>query len=136
MIAPVLRLPDWEARFAKVIEDSQEIVEYGQFDCAIWAARCVHAVWGVDFASQYVGRYSAIATGLRLARAKSLSALVSDRMRPVAPFLAHRGAIGLWQADKANQGLCAKDGVYWLAPMAGTIVQVEARFIIKAWTLD
>lgn len=136
MIEPVLRVPDWEARLAQVIEDSRVPLDYGQFDCAIWAARCVNAVWGIDFASQYLGRYSAIAGGLRLARAKSLSALVSNRMRPVAPFLAHRGAIGLWQADNANQGLCVKDGVYWLAPMAGTIVQVEASFIIKAWTLD
>jgi hypothetical protein len=136
MIESVLRLPDWEERLGKVIETSQQTLDYGQFDCAIWAARCVNAVWGVDFASQYLGRYSAIAGGLRLARAKSLSALVSARMRPVAPFLAHRGAIGLWQADKANQGLCVKDGVYWLAPMAGTIVQVEASFITRSWTLD
>jgi hypothetical protein len=136
MIEQVLRLPDWEERLAKVIETSHETLDYGQFDCAIWAARCVNAVWGIDFAGQYIGRYSAIAGGLRLARAKSLSALVSDRMRPVAPFLAHRGAIGLWQADKANQGLSVNDGVYWLAPMAGTIVQVQASFITKAWTLD
>lgn len=135
MLQPVSRLPDWEERLAKVIEDSRLPLNYGHFDCAIWAARCVKAVWGVDFSDQYLGRYSSIGNGLRLARAKSLSALVSDRMRPVAPFLALRGAVGLWQAE-GSQGLCIKDHAYWLAPMAENIAPIEGRFITQAWTLD
>jgi hypothetical protein len=135
MIQPILRLPDWEDRLAQVIANSEEKLSYGRFDCAIWAARCVQAVWGVDFASQYIGRYSAIGGGLKLARARSLPALVEARMKPVAPFLAHRGAIGLWQFE-GSHGLCVKDGASWLAPMDGSIKAVEASFINKAWTLD
>lgn len=135
MIEPVARLPDWEARLGQVIASSGEPVSYGRFDCAIWAARCVHAVWGIDFAADYIGRYGRIHAGLRLAGAKNLQTLVQDRMRPVAPFMALRGAIGLWRADKEH-GLCTKDNIHWLAPMGGQIVPIEGSFITQAWTLD
>lgn len=60
------RLPDWQSRLQKIIDDYEAVpFEYGSFDCAIFAGLIVHAQTGDDFHSQFVGKYKTKIGGFR-----------------------------------------------------------------------
>jgi hypothetical protein len=52
------RLPNWRSRLADAVQASLESFKWGANDCAMFAARCIEAVIGMDCAADWRGTYS------------------------------------------------------------------------------
>lgn len=60
------RTTDWRSRLAAHIEANRlRPFEWGQHDCALWAASAHEVVWGVDVGEPYRGTYSTPAGALK-----------------------------------------------------------------------
>ena len=61
----------WQIRLAAYLNTcAPRPLEYGQHDCAIFAAGAVQAMTGLDLAEGWRGRYSTLRGGLRVLRAQ------------------------------------------------------------------
>lgn len=61
----------WQIRLAAYLNDcSRRPLEYGQHDCALFAAGAVQAMTGIDLAEGWRGRYTTLRGGLRVLRAQ------------------------------------------------------------------
>lgn len=55
------RLPDWQARwltYYQFVKRNYRGLEWGQFDCTVWAGGVINAVTGVDPQEEVFGNYS------------------------------------------------------------------------------
>lgn len=53
------RLHNWRTALTQTINDKRELeFKWGEHDCALWAASCVHAITGIDFAKDIRGTYT------------------------------------------------------------------------------
>ncbi|HEY1844473.1 MAG TPA: hypothetical protein VGH05_06385, partial [Buttiauxella sp.] len=54
-----MRYPDWQRQLVNTLQAAkQRPFLWGEHDCALFAADCVKAMCGEDFASAYRGTYS------------------------------------------------------------------------------
>lgn len=68
------RLPDWRARLAAYVASVAHMrFAPGRMDCALFAAGAVEAVTGVDYASDYRGRYRTLRGGGRMIKRDGFS---------------------------------------------------------------
>ncbi len=70
----------------------------GKHDCALFAAGCVAAMTGDDFAAPYRGRYRTLRGGIRILRKAGFSdaiALAAAHLPPVAPAFAADGDVAV-----------------------------------------
>ncbi|MDP1686889.1 hypothetical protein [Hydrogenophaga sp.] len=105
-----MRLLTWPTRYAELC--SERITapfEWGVNDCCLWAADCVEALTGVDYAAAWRGTYSAAAGAARLmdelggVRAIATGALGDA----VSPLLAGVGDLVLIeQGGREMLGVC------------------------------
>lgn len=94
------RRDDWASRLMAVIDAAgQTPFAWGKQDCALFAADCVQAMTGEDFAAPFRGRYD---TGIGAGRALKMMGLGSLEEyvirvlgEPVSPTLAMRGDVVL-----------------------------------------
>lgn len=88
MILPP-RLLDWEARFAQFqIDCAARGFVRGEHDCALYIARGGRAILGIDYASQFLGRYKDLRGAVRTLRefgAGDLEATVAAFAPKLAP---------------------------------------------------
>lgn len=93
-----MRFEDWPQRLDIVVsEAAARSFAYGQFDCALFAADCVQAITGVDYAEQLRGYTSKVAAYRIVKEYGSLEAMATallDR-EPKHPAMAKRGDIVL-----------------------------------------
>ena len=69
MTAPLVRLPDWQARLHCWLKATrQRPIEPGQHDCCLFGAGAIQAQTGTDLAAPWRGRYTSFAGGRRLLR--------------------------------------------------------------------
>jgi Domain of unknown function (DUF6950) len=102
------RLPDWERRFAEVVEKHRELpFKWGKSDCFILATDAVDALIGYIPSLMQVGAYSTEAGAYRLILAKGYSDLGSgfaDIFEEVEPAYANRGDLVTVLADEDKEG--------------------------------
>lgn len=48
-----MRFPDWQDRLAAVVAQSRRPFAYGAHDCCLFAAACVKAITGTDYAADF-----------------------------------------------------------------------------------
>jgi hypothetical protein len=101
----MMREQDWVSRMWQTIAKLERVpFEYGKFDCAVFAGRCVDAITGSAFTEAFgvSDKRSAIAF---LRREGGLEAAVTRRLgEPVPGYAARRGDVCL--IDKKTLGIC------------------------------
>lgn len=118
----LVRIKGWEQRLsATKIGAMRRVWGWGSFDCCIFAADCILAVTGEDFASDYRGAYETEAEAYRLLASlghRDLASLVSARL-PERPYAyARRGDIALMPGEFGDfVAVC--DGITAVAPAEG-----------------
>lgn len=98
-----MRREDWPERLLLAVEAAREIpFQWGQHDCALYAADLVLAMTGTDFAAAFRGRYTTAfgaARALLENGAADLAAYATMRLgAPIAPALAQRGDVVVFAA--------------------------------------
>lgn len=99
-----MRFEDWPQRLDAVISAARNLTfSYGQFDCALFAADCAHAVTGIDYAAGLRGYDSKISAYRIISKYGSLEAMVTAQVgrEPVHPANAHRGDMVLASVELA-----------------------------------
>lgn len=132
------RRRDWPRRLDHAVElAGRRVFRWGRWDCALFAADCVQAMTGHDFAAAFRGRYGSEIEALRLAGG-SLEDL-ADRLlgRGTANVArARRGDVVLVDTDRGPAlAVVALDGMHvWCAAPAGLcrLPLADAR---KAWRI-
>lgn len=101
------RLPDWRSRLFAAIQNSNVPFQWGENDCALFAARCVQAVVGVDYADGWRGTYSDMAGAIGALAAHGYADLPSlvigllGAESEIHPSQARRGDLVLIQTESA-----------------------------------
>ncbi len=101
------RLPDWRSRLFAVIQNSNRPFEWGENDCALFAARCAEAVLGIDYAEGWRGTYSDMDGAMAALAAHGYTDLPSlligilGAEAEIHPSRARRGDLVLIQTESA-----------------------------------
>ena len=118
----MIRHPDWHDRLATYLDNVSEApFEWGQHDCALFAASAVQRMTGVDPAEEFRGQYDTYkgaTEALRKHGAGTLLKTVRDWFGPsISVHLAKRG--DLVMRDARTLGVCV--GQYsWFVAQIGT----------------
>jgi hypothetical protein len=131
------RCPDWQTRFAACLAQRwARPFEWGQQDCALFAADGVLACTGVDPAADLRGQYDSALTAMRVLELHGgLAGIAASRLGPeIAPALAQPGDIGLVIND-GRECLAVCSGPMWLAPGASGLLPMPAASAFCAWRL-
>lgn len=92
------RRDDWASRLIAVIDAADRTpFAWGKQDCALFAADCVQAMTGEDFAAPFRGRYDTALGSVRALRMMGMASLeeyvVHVLGETVAPMMAMRGDV-------------------------------------------
>lgn len=133
-----MRRKDWVSRLLAVVDDAQgRPFEWGQHDCCLFAARCIDAVTGSDWAVDLELWYWDESTALAYIKAEgSIRASVSRRFgEPVAPLLARRGDLVLVDSPIGEAvTVCVGPSLVGAAPSGLTVLPLSAG--LCAWRID
>lgn len=130
------RYEDWPRRLAAAIQAARaRPFQWGEADCALWAADVVLGLTGEDLAAAFRGRYATRAGAVALLGARGgLEAVVTAALgEPLAsPRLARRGDVVMVStAEGPALGIC--DGaVGWFTGPTGLVAQRMSDWT-KAW---
>lgn len=111
------RVPNWPEVLAEQVEAHRsKSFEYGENDCALFAASIVQALTGVDLSAGQRGHYStALGAKRRINAAGGMRALAAGLTeKPVN--LAQRGDVVLAMSDGQETFGVVVGGGYWCAP--------------------
>jgi hypothetical protein len=107
--------------------------QWGEHDCALFAAGAVQAMTGEDFAAGYRGRYSTLTGGLRHLRKAGYAdhaAMAEALMEEVHPSLAQIGDVAAIDVEgHIALGIFQGERIYVLRPGAdgiGTVSRLSA----------
>lgn len=108
MSLELIRHDDWQERLSRYFESvADRRFEWGQHDCALFAASAVEAMTGVDILAEFRGQYSSrvgAAKALREIGQGTLIKTFNHRLgRWKRPALAQRGDIVMFQN---SAGIC------------------------------
>lgn len=134
-MTPIKRLPDWQARFAELCEERRSTpFAWGSHDCCLWAADCVQAITGNDFAASYRGRYDdAKGAAELLVHAGGVGAIASAALgAPVPVSRATVGDVVLVQQE-GRKALAACNGSAALATGPHGLVSIGMDAALAAW---
>jgi hypothetical protein len=116
-------LPDWSARLAAVIDAaSKKTFAYGTFDCALFAAECVQATTGIDYAVDLRGYQSKLQAYRIVKEYGSLEAMITALLKcdPFHPCYAQPGDVVLGspelQSDEEGEAIGICVGVKFAFP--------------------
>ena len=139
-----MRYEDWPARLSKVWAENLKH-SWGERDCALFAADCVDAQTGVDFAGGFRGRYKTRAGALRVLRAEIgdnqaqmdtlLPQIVSRYLPEITPVFAARGDI-VMKAGEAGNFLACVMGRECIAPGPDGAAIHETLPALRAWRVE
>lgn len=93
-----MKHPDWQKRLVTVIKAAEKRpFSWGQHDCCLFAADCVEAMCGEDFAAEFRGNYNS-ETGAKKALLRgggSLERVLARFLDEVYPSLIQRGDVAV-----------------------------------------
>lgn len=126
------RFENWPDLLAAFLEDRlDDAFQWGENDCAIFAADAVLAITGSDLATGFRGRYSSEAGAAALLEAFGGIEAILDRAMPrrATPLLAQRGDIAI-----TNDGaLVVVEGRYGVGPGLDGSLRIPLRACATAW---
>ena len=140
------RVPNWPLRLDEVVMAARDkSFAYGAFDCALFAADCVHAIVAIDYAAELRGYDSPRAAFQIVKRYGSIEAMVTALLdqEPVHISQARRGDVVLANFPRApvedeesvdTIGMCL--GFNCVFPGANGIVVTPRSLALKAWRID
>lgn len=136
MSAALTRLPDWPERLHAAVAAGPRRFRWGRDDCALWVARCVEAMTGVDLAARYRGRYTSAAGAAEALEANGhttlAEAVTAALGPPVRPALARRGDVVEVLAATGCALAIVTGPVAVSAGPAGPVA-VHRRCWVRAW---
>jgi hypothetical protein len=107
--------------------------QWGQHDCALFAAGAVQAMTGEDFASKYRGRYKTLKGGFGLLKKAGFANhadMAASLLEEVHPSLAQVGDVAAIEENGAiGLGIVQGERIYVLRPGTagiGTVSRLEA----------
>ena len=94
------RVEDWPERLLALVEEHrQQPFQWGKNDCCTFAGEAVARMTGADLLADVRGRYnSARSAAVVMARVGGLGAYLGERLPPVAPKLARRGDVVMFES--------------------------------------
>ena len=105
-MAKKLRKPEWATQLRLVVEEYEEVpFEWGLHDCCLFAADCVYAMSGIDFAAPFRGEYNSRSSALAAISqigGGSLEMYLDDSIgaeNRIDPMFAFRGDVILTHFD-------------------------------------
>ena len=126
-----MRFEDWPVRLAKYIEESRnKPFQWGEHDCAIFAAGAVKAITGIDPAAEYRGQSESARESYAWVKEQdgSLLRIMDSKFPRHKVAFARRGDICMWQN---SLGVCVGRAVL-VCTKAG-LVGVPLREADYAW---
>lgn len=128
-----MRHPDWKSRLIDHVGACAQLpFEYGQHDCALFAAGCVAAMTGVDLAAKWRGKYSTLKGGLTALKRAGFAdhlAFAAAHFEEIPPAFAAPGDLAVLDGPEgAVLGVVQGEGIYVLALSGlGTLPLTHAR---------
>lgn len=138
-----MRVLEWPQRLDEAIAAaSTRSFRYGGQDCALFAADCVLAMTGVDYASELRGYESKLAAYRIVERYGSLEAMITALLQrdPKHPAQARRGDVVMADIELApgesgeSIGVC--DGLRCWFPQAVGLRSLPRSRARIAWSID
>jgi len=138
-----VRLPDWPERLDRVIREARtRSFAYGTFDCALFAADCVQAVTGIDYAAELRGYESKTAAYRIVAKFGSLEAMITSLLNkpPVHPANAGRLAVVLANIEivdgEEGESMGFLTDAYCRFPIAKGLRKFTRSIARLAWSIE
>lgn len=134
-----MRLPDWPQRLDECIEEARSReFSYGTFDCALFAAECVAAMTGNNYAIELRGYDNKVAAYRIVAAYGSLETMTTALLKrePIHPAMARRGDVVIGEDDAGQDciGVCLGTTCAFPAPQGLRIVQRSRARL--AWRIE
>lgn len=136
------RLDDWSERLDAVMTEAKgKTFAYGAFDCALFAADCVLAITGIDYAEELRGYTSKVAAYRIVAKYGSLDSMACALLESesVHPSRATIGDVVLAsvEVDGGEQGECfgVCVGVKFRIPTQHGLRSFPMSKALKAWRI-
>lgn len=138
-----MRYEDWPKRLqAEIAAARKRTFAYGAFDCCLFAADCVQAMTGIDYAAELRGYTSKLDAYRIVAAYGSLEAMITTLLgrEPVHRSQAHRGDVVLAEVELAPGeagdcvGICAAAKFYF--PRAVGLRECAIDVVRLAWRID
>lgn len=130
------RFPDWPERLGRALRERLSLpFAWGSNDCAIFAADCILAQTGVDFAEGLRGAYSSYEEAEALLAAKGWHGLqgLADAFLPRREGRHRRGDVVLLKGRVGSFLAVSLGGDIAIAPAAKRADQIRTTQILGVW---
>ncbi len=138
-----MRREDWAERLAEVVEARRDTpFEWGAHDCALFAADCVLAMTGTDYAQSLRGTYRDARGAMRVLDGKSLDALLDGIFPRIDPGYMQRGDVCAvprspnMQAHDLELALGVCLGAQVVLPGDAGLHFIPSRSALHAWRVE
>lgn len=129
-----MKHPDWQKRLVTVIKAAEKRpFSWGQHDCCLFAADCVEAMCGEDFAAEFRGNYNS-ETGAKKALLRgggSLERVLARFLDEVNPSLIQRGDVAVVENAGRRCAGVFYGGSVWVPGDNGLVGL--SRNLLSAW---
>lgn len=134
-----MRLKNWETELHTYFESCRTTpFKWGEFDCCVFAAKCVEILTGENHYAAFDGRYRTergSLTALKRYGTGELESTISKSLgEPVAPLLLGRGDIALMQTDGLlNQAVAVCWSGFLIQPGTHGLVHMPMQYAVRGW---
>ncbi|WP_312158136.1 DUF6950 family protein [Pantoea piersonii] len=129
-----MKHPDWQKRLVTVIKAAEKRpFSWGEHDCCLFAADCVEAMCGEDFAAEFRGKYDS-ETGAKKALLRgggSLERVLARFLDEVNPSLIQRGDVAVVENAGRRCAGVFYGGSVWV-PGDNGLVSLRGN-LLSAW---
>ncbi|WP_312838456.1 DUF6950 family protein [Pantoea piersonii] len=129
-----MKHPDWQKRLVTVIKAAEKRpFSWGEHDCCLFAADCVEAMCGEDFAAEFRGKYDS-ETGAKKALLRgggSLERVLARFLDEVSPSLIQRGDVAVVENAGRRCAGVFYGGSVWV-PGDNGLVSLRGN-LLSAW---
>lgn len=129
-----MKHPDWQKRLVTVIKAAEKRpFSWGKNDCCLFAADCVEAMCGEDFANEFRGKYDS-ETGAKKALLRgggSLERVLGRFLDEVSPTMIQRGDVAVVENAGRRCAGVFYGGSVWVPGESG-LVGLSGN-LLSAW---
>lgn len=134
-----MRKKGWEQALHRTcVKAMRKAYRWGEQDCALFAADCVLAMTGKDFAKDYRGKYDSEESAnemLASLKCESIGDLPGIHLIEITPSLAQRGDIVLMPGE-LGEFLAVCDGRTAVGPVPRGLQHNPMSIATRAWRVD
>jgi hypothetical protein len=132
-----MRRNDWFSELCGAITRSAKLpFSYGKHDCCLFAARCVDAMRGTNYAQQLARAYSDVASGRRfLARFRGYEEAISSFLGKPSAGRARTGDVCLFRQGTGHETCGIVLGPFIVGAGKDGVAVVLRRRILARWSI-